>query len=262
MKTVKTFVVILSIIVLPFSSNAWGLLGHRVVGKVAESYLSPQARKAVKQILGDSSLAMVANWADFIKSDTNYRYISSWHYLDFKDSLSLSEVKKIMVNDTTANVYNKSQWLIKQLRNKKLPKDKQKFYLMLLVHFIGDIHQPLHHGNATDDGGNKIKLLWFGDNTNLHSVWDSRMIDNQQLSYTEYAAAINHPTAAQKKQWQKQPMSEWIYESYLISRDIYKKTPPDTKLSYSYSYNWLGVANKQMLKGGVRLAAVLNDIFK
>lgn len=262
MKTIRLLPVALALFIIPLQSNAWGLLGHRVVGQIAESYLTPQARKAVKEILGDSSLAIVANWADFIKSDTSYRYLSSWHYLDFKDSLSFADIKKILVNDTTANVYNKTQWIIRELKNKKLPKSKQKFYLMLLIHFVGDMHQPLHHGNETDQGGNKIKLQWFGENTNLHSVWDSKMIEDQQLSYTEYAAAINHVTAAQKAQWQKQPMSEWIYESYLVSRDIYKKTPADSKLGYTYIYNWLAIANKQMLKGGVRLAGVLNEIFK
>jgi hypothetical protein len=262
MKTLRLLPIVVLIFVLPLKSNAWGLLGHRVVGEIAERNLTAKAKKAVQAILGDTSMAIAANWADFIKSDTNYRYVSSWHYLDFKDGLSFNDIKLILVNDTTANVYNKTVWIIKELKNKKLSKDKQKFYLRLLIHFIGDMHQPLHHGNETDQGGNKVKVTWFGEATNLHSVWDSKLIEDQQLSYTEYSTLLNHPTAAQKLAWQKQPMSEWIYESYQVSRDIYANTPADSKLSYTYNYRWIDVANKQMLKGGVRLAGVLNDIFK
>lgn len=262
MKTLRFLPVVVVLFILPLQSNAWGLLGHRVVGEIAERNLTAKAKKAVHDILGDTSMAIAANWADFIKSDTSYRYLSSWHYLDFKDSLSFNDIKHILVNDTTANVYNKTVWIIKELKNKKLPKDKQKFYLRLLIHFVGDMHQPLHHGNEADQGGNKIKVSWFGESTNLHSVWDSKLIEDQQLSYTEYATLLNHPTPAQKAMWQKQPISEWIYESYLVSRDIYKTSPVDAKLSYTYIYRWIAVANQQMEKGGVRLAGILNDIFK
>jgi hypothetical protein len=88
------------------------------------------------------------------------------------------------------------------------------------------------------------------------------LIDDQQLSYTEYAAAVDHPTIAQKRLWMKQPASEWIYDSYVISRRIYENTKPDSRLSYNYIFAWIGTVNEQLLKGGLRLAAVLNDIYK
>jgi hypothetical protein len=262
MKKLRFIPVVLVIFIFPLKSHAWGQQGHRIVGQIAESYLTPKARKAVKDILGHASLAMSANWADFIKSDTNYRYLSSWHYLDFPDSMSYQQVKDFMNTDTAANVYSKTNWLVKQLKNKKLAKDKQVFYLRLLIHFIGDIHQPLHHGRETDQGGNKVKVTWFGESTNLHTVWDSKLIDLQQLSYTEYSNAVNFTKSSQRAKWQKQPVSEWIYESYVISRDIYKDVPQDGKLSYNYNFKWISTVEQQLLKGGVRLAGLLNEIFK
>lgn len=262
MKILKLFPFFLVLIVLPFTSHAWGTTGHRVVGQVADAYLTPNARKAIKGILGNESVAMVANWADFIKSDTTLKDLDPWHYVNLPDSMSRADVQQFLSNDTAVNVYNKTMWLIKELKNKKLPKDKQAFYLKLLIHFIGDIHQPMHTARATDRGGNSVKVGWFNESSNLHTIWDTKLIDMQQLSYTEYASWINHPSAADKTKWQKQPVSEWVWESYQISRAIYQKTPADSRQSYRYNYEWISTINQQLLKGGVRLAGVLNDIFK
>jgi len=262
MKYFKLLPLVLALFIIPFTSHAWGTTGHRVIGAVAETYLTPQARKAVKEILGNESMAMVSNWADFVKSDTAYNYLYNWHFLDFRDSLSYADVMHIMKTDTAANVYNKTQWIISELKKKDLAKDKKVMYLKLLIHFIGDIHQPLHHGNEKDLGGNRVKVSWFNESTNLHTVWDTKLVDFQQLSYTEYVNWINHATTAQRIAWQKQPMTDWIYESYEISRKIYKNTPADSKLSYRYNYEWVSTVNSQLLKGGVRLAGILNEIFK
>ena len=87
-------------------------------------------------------------------------------------------------------------------------------YLRLLIHIVGDVHQPLHVGRKGDRGGNDIKVTWFGESSNLHKIWDEGLIDNQQLSYTEYVNAINFTTPQQRAEWQKDPFEKWFYESY------------------------------------------------
>jgi len=247
---------------LPFQSMAWGLLGHRIVGKIADSYLTPKARNAVQQILGTESIAMASNWPDFIKSDPAYNYLSPWHYINVPDGLSYPEFQYYLKNDTTADAYTKLNFIIKQLKNKVLPKDKKLLYLRLLIHIVGDVHQPMHVSRKADEGGNLIKVLWFNQRTNLHSVWDDKLIDYQQLSYTEYAKAINHTTLAQRRKWQQEPISEWMYESYTISQKLYSEiSVPDQKLSYRYNFDHIATLNEQLLKGGVRLAGLLNQIF-
>jgi S1/P1 Nuclease len=241
----------------------WGMTGHRIVGEIAESYLTSKARKAIKDILGDESLAMASNWADFIKSDSSYGYLSPWHYTDMKGGLSHDEVISTLMADTGANLYAKLNFVIEQLKNKQLPKDKKILYLRLLIHFVGDLHQPLHVGGRTEDqGGNKVRVLWFSDSTNLHSVWDERIIENQKLSYTEFAKAINHTTKAQRLNWQKAPLNEWFYESYQLAQGIYAGiTKPYQRLTYRYNFDYIETINQQLLKGGVRLAGLLNEIF-
>jgi hypothetical protein len=246
---------------LPFQSNAWGLLGHRIVGQIAESYLTPAAKKEIIKILGHESIAMSSNYADFIRSDTFFNYLSPWHYINIKSGLTYSEVLALLKNDTAVDAYTRMNFLAKQLKNKQLLKDKKILYLKLLIHIVGDIHQPLHAGRPEDLGGNRINVLWFNAPANLHQVWDSKLIDFQQLSYTEYTKAINHTTKVQRILWQAQPISEWIWESYQWAEKIYADIKPDEKLSYLYNFKYIQILERQLLKGGVHLAGLLNQIF-
>jgi hypothetical protein len=250
-------------IYLPFTSMAWGVQGHRIVGQIAESYLTPKARLAIQQILGNETIAMASNYADFIKSDSSYNYLTPMHYINFSDGLSYAAMKEYLSKDTTADVYTEVNFLIKQLKNKELAKEKQSLYLHLLIHLVGDLHQPMHVSRAEDEGGNMIHVLWFREPTNLHTVWDSKLIDFQQLSYTEYTAAINFSTASQRLAWQKEPISQWLYQSNQIAQKLYGEiTQNNQKLSYQYNYDHIATLNMQLLKAGVRLAGLLNEIFE
>ena len=102
-------IVALSVILfyLPVQSFAWGVLGHRITGQVADSYLSAKARKAIKKILGNESLAMAANYADFIKSDSTYKYIDNWHYVNIDSGLTAQQIQLKLQNDTNTNIYNR-----------------------------------------------------------------------------------------------------------------------------------------------------------
>src|SRR4051794_27235782 len=199
---------------LPYQSMAWGMLGHRIVGEIASTYLTSKARKEIQQILGNESMAMASNWPDFIKADTAYKYLNSWHYIDVDSNLTNAELQAYLKTDTAADAYTKLNFLVKQLKNKSLPQSKKLMYLRLVIHIAGDIHQPFHAAREGDAGGNEIKVSWFGQPSNIHRVWDEQLIDFQKLSYTEYTTAINHVTPKQKAEWQKQPIGRWIYDSY------------------------------------------------
>jgi hypothetical protein len=246
---------------MPVSSFAWGALGHRVTGGIAEHYLNTKTRAALKKLLGNESLAMASSWADFIRSDRAYDYLGPWHYINISGGKDSEQVMQYLQNDSDVDLYTKMNFLIKELKSKKLSRDQQVFYLKLLIHFVGDAHQPMHIGQPEDRGGNSIKVYWFNEPTNLHRVWDEHLIEFQQLSYTEHVVAINFVTPGQKEMWMKQPVREWIYESYNAAQQLYKNVKPENKLSYNYNYNNIDLLNMQLLKGGVRLAGLLNDIF-
>ena len=263
MKNFRTLFLILALFSFSLSTNAWwGPTGHRIVGEIADSYLTKKAKAAISEILGNESIAITSNWADFIKSDSTYNYLATWHYVNFKQGFTQAEFNTRLQNDTTTDAWTKMNFLIAELKNKQLPADKKQLYLRMLIHICGDIHQPLHVGQLEDRGGNSIRLQWFGENTNLHSLWDEKLIESQKLSYTEYVRSINHTTKTQRSQWQQQPMSEWFYESYTLAGKIYASVSgPEPKLGYRYNFDHVDMLNSQLLKGGVRLAGLLNEIF-
>ncbi len=262
MKFLKRIIFFISFFPLPFHSFGWGVLGHRIVGEIAESYLTPKAKIEVQKILGTESIAMSSNWADFIKSDSAYDSLYNWHFINLEPGLTSKQVQSYLQKDTSADIFTKTNFLIKELKNKQLSMDKKRMYLKLLIHFAGDIHQPLHAAHREDLGGNRVKVLWFNNSTNLHAVWDESLINFQQLSYTEYTNAINHTSQKQRFAWQKQSISEWVIESYQIAEQLYNEIKqPDQKLSYRYNYDHIQMLNERLVKAGVRLAGLLNELF-
>ncbi len=260
-KFIKKLILVAAIFYFPLQSMAWGTQGHRICGQIASSYLTPNARKVVTQILGNESLALAGNWADFVRSDPNYNYLSSWHYVDFDKAYTYPEMVDYLNHDKNIDAYTRLQFLVGELKKKDISKTNRLLYLHMLIHLVEDVHQPLHAAHADDKGGNDFKVNWFSNPTNLHSVWDSQLIDFQQLSFTEYASAINHTTPAQRAEWQAAPISKWIFESNQITEKLYAEIKPGDTLNYKYNFTHIETVNQQLLKAGVRLAGILNQLF-
>ena len=129
----------------------------------------------------------------------------------------------------------------------------------MLVHLVGDIHQPLHVGKPGDRGGNDIKVKWFRNESNLHRVWDSEMIDDTRLSYTELAGSLGKPDKITVSQWQAASVREWALEDIALRQQVY--AVGNGNLGYEYSYKHFALAKHRMLQAGIRLAGVLNSIY-
>lgn len=261
-KILKTALALAIVAYLPLNANAWGMLGHRIVGQVAESHLSARALKGIKGVLGYESLAMASNWGDFIKSDPAYDYLYTWHFVNLPGGLDKQGVFDLLDEEQAPNVYNKIPEMIKILKDKQSNTDQKVQAMRLLVHLVGDLNQPMHTARKEDLGGNKVTVTWFGEKSNLHRVWDEGLIDYQQLSYTEYAKAIDNPSADQLSVWKNSTLKDFVYGSYLACNKIYTETKPDDRLSYKYNFQFVGLLNEQLLKGGICLANILNDIYK
>lgn len=258
---IRRFCLITLLFYIPFFAAAWGQNGHRIVGEIADTYLTVTAKRNIGKILGTESIAMASNYADFIKSDTGYAYVSPWHYVNIPESLDENQFMNFLDKDTVIDAYTQLNVIIKKLKDKNLEPADKVFYLKMLIHIIGDIHQPMHTGHANDQGGNKVRVFWFNESSNLHKVWDDQLITFQQLSYTEYVSAINHTSLNQLKSWQKFTLKDWLYDSYKVSDQIYAATKPEAHLSYQYNYMFIKTLNNQLLKGGVHLANLLNSIY-
>lgn len=251
-----------ALLLMSHYSFCWGLTGHRVIGEIAEQHLSKKAKKELKKLIGKETLAWWANWPDFIKSDSTWNHASKWHYVDLPGHMEKDKFIEDLKKLPAKNLYTQIPAMMAELRDKSLPVEQRRNALAFLVHLVGDLHQPLHVGRDEDEGGNKIVVYWFGDKTNLHSVWDTKFIESQGYSYTEYARLLNIATPEQVKAWQSSSLEEWFYESHVMSDSIYDGTPKESKLSYNYNYKFQSLLNQQLVKGGVRLAALLNKTFE
>jgi len=239
------------------ATPGWGKTGHRTVGAIAQQHLAKKTNRAIREILGSASLAMVANFADDIKSDKRYRAFYTQHYVNKPLDVLYHDAAKNPTGDLLTGI----EKCIAVLSSKESTKEDRAFYLKMLVHFIGDLHQPLHVGRAEDKGGNSIRLEWFYKKTNLHSVWDSKMIDFYQMSYTELS---ENATALSKKQvryLQQGTLEDWVNESGVLAEKVYASAKEGENLKYRYMYDHFGLVRSQLQKGGIRLAKVLNDIF-
>jgi hypothetical protein len=237
---------------------AWGQTGHRVVGYVAQQHLTKKASKQVNKILTKFSLEMSGNYLDFIRADTNYKFMSSWHYVSIPDGKRYEDITPNPNGDVIAKI----EALIVELRSKKFTTVKdEEFAIMALVHLVGDLHQPLHVGLAEDRGGNSIKVEWFGEETNLHHVWDSEIIDHEQLSYTEWGNHINRNIdKLQVLNWQSTTVRDWAHESQDLRAACYD-FGNFVNLRYEYSFRHLKTVELRLEQAGVRLAGLLNSIY-
>ncbi len=236
----------------------WSKTGHRVVGEVAENHLSKKAKKAIAEILAGQNLASVSTFADEIKADRSFSKYSPWHYVNYPTDKQYSEVPPSSDGDLMIGI----QKCLDVVKDPSSSTEDKAFYLKMLVHLVGDLHQPMHVGRLEDKGGNDIQLQWFGKGTNLHRLWDSNMIDDHGMSYTELAGSLPNLSKKQKLAMQQGDMFEWMEESRNIANELYDSVEVGEKLGYQYGYKYWSTVEVQLQKGGLRLAKVLNDLFK
>ncbi len=252
----KRFLIIPFLFLIIVECSAWGKTGHRIVGQIAENHLTKKAKKKIDALLGNESLAEVSNYMDFIRSNSKYDHMETWHYATIPDSLTYQEAGIPEGSDVITQINR----IIEELESKKFTDEDEAFALKLLVHLIGDLHQPLHVGNGKDKGGNDLKVDYFWSSSNLHRVWDSGIIDGQQYSFTEYTSTLDHATEQEIKQWQSSTVYDWANESKDLRSQVYD-LPESKKINYRYDYKNLEIVNKRLLQAGIRLAGVLNKIY-
>jgi hypothetical protein len=247
-------VLTLILLILSLAGYGWGATGHRATGYIAEKYLNKKAKKAVARILEGQSIAMASTWMDEIRSDSTYDHTADWHWVTIPDGMTYEQTEK----NPNGDIIMTLERLIAELKSKTLSARQETEHLKMLIHLIGDIHQPLHVGRP-DRGGNDVKVMWFRTESNLHRVWDSDMIDDTRLSYTELAESLYSPSPLQVQAWQKASVREWARESVGYRPQVYDIG--NSRLGYQYSYKYFQIVRERLLQAGIRMAGVLNEIY-
>ena len=242
----------------------WGQEGHRIIAKIAYDNLSGKARKAVDKTLGKQGMIYWANWPDEIKSDTIYAESirDGWHYQDFAGGMSDSLVLDALVHYPAegGNMFRALDSLAQVLKDKKGDVHTLRFF----VHISSDKYCPMHMAHMDDKGGNAVRMAWFSksNNTNLHAVWDTKLIESQGYSYTEYAEKLQNEYAWQKKDILAMSEEELLLRSYHFTEAIYDYQQTWDGNTYHYIYRWHIPMEEQLYIAGIRLAKALNEIYK
>ncbi len=240
------------------SAFAWGQKGHDVTAAIAEKHLTPKTLSEVTKILDGKSPVYYANWMDNASHTPEYSYTSTWHYKNVDADQSYDDVEPFPAGDVVTALNQQ----IGVLQNPKSTPEQKNLALKMVIHFVGDAHQPMHVGHASDRGGNSWYVKFFRNNTNLHSIWDTALVESaHKWSYSEWVDQIDRPTEEQLAIIYSGAPNDWVKETYQICTRIYNSTPQESNLSYDYITEWTPTIEEQFLKGGRRLADVLNSIF-
>jgi nuclease S1 len=264
----KRFLLVAAIIAAAFivapSAWPWGPLGHRVASRMAEDRLTLTALAAVHNLFGPGmSLAPISNWAD---EQQDFPAGFSWHHVNIPLTESRYDPKYCQSGGC---VVSKIEDFKHVLRNPKASKAEKQQALRFLVHLIEDLCQPLHIGDSGSKGGNLIQVRFYGMGSNLHRVWDSQIIERHTTDERVWLWDLNGVTNPKlAAEWAKGTPEDWATESLQIAKRAYclpetnRVMKSGTRIGNDYCSMALPMIQKQLAKSGIRVASVLNEIFR
>ena len=254
-KSILTLVLLTAVCLNTF---AWGQKGHDVTAYIAEQHLTPAARAAVESLLDGKSIVYWANWLDNASHQRPLAYTKTWHYKNIDEGVRYEEAPANPAGDAVTAIKSR----IEILNDPNTTAEERRLALKILIHVVGDLHVPLHMGHATDLGGNRIKVKFFNRDNNLHAVWDSSIPESaHKWSYTEWQQQIDRANPADEAAIISGSVDDWAKETVAIASDVYTYFQPDCNISYNEVARWTPTVEQQFLRGGLRLAHLLNSIF-
>ncbi len=244
---------------------AWGRVGHRASARLAYDRLTPAAKAAVRDLLEqDESFTEAATWAD--EHSRDIKGSAAWHYVNVPISARGYEPRYC---PRSGCVISKIDEYRRILADRRAPRAERRQALRFLIHFIQDVHQPLHVGDRDDRGGNSLQVQFFGAGSNLHRVWDSGLFGHAHVRegvlVRELEASV---TRDQAERWSGGTPVDWANESLDAAKRAYldprTKTPlrSGDSLGEAYQEAQYPVARQRLAQSGIRLASVLNEILK
>ncbi len=239
------FLVQLSLILLYSKAYAWGALGHQIVANVAEATLTSQAKAEVAKLIPNQKLADISNWPDQVRSTPAYKYTAPWHFADIPDGESYETIS----HDPKGDVVQALEKQIEVLKNTQTTVQERIEALKFVVHFMGDIHQPLHVGRPDDKGGNLVKVTYKGKTINLHALWDSGFVEELVMDLDSNVAPAKEFT-----------LLEVLNEDMALRNEIYNFS--NNVIDETYAQKAREIVRSRLQLGGERLGTLLNSLFQ
>ncbi|GAB5496120.1 MAG: S1/P1 nuclease [Phycisphaerales bacterium] len=266
-KLVRPIAALLLTLVLVFFSGGWGRDGHAIVANIAWRELSPEARDEIKKLLGESSLPEIASWADVVRRDPNYDWSAPMHYVNMPiDATGYDHERDCPPEGCVVSAVDRFAAVLKD-RNASA-QDRGEA-LMFIVHFVGDMHQPMHGGRAEDRGGNSIEITFFDESTNLHRIWDSGILNaSSNETWPERADRLyDSIDEMDRVAWLADTAEanwldssgRWAFESHNLAEQYAYIVTNNSTVGAEYVSETAPVAELRLKQAGIRLAAVLED---
>lgn len=237
-------------------SMAWGGIGHYVIGKLAEWQMKSATVERVETILMQESISGVGVWMDNIRSDKSYNYTNTWHWVTTVDG-----EYDPAIQEEAGDAYEAFLRIKENLKSGKLTAEEERDQLRMLIHIVGDLHQPFHVGQPGDRGGNDVKVSFFNKETNIHAIWDSDLIAGKNMSYTEIATELQkriNPSLIDR--YMQTTPADWLREAAAIRPDMYD-IPANGRIGYEYIYKHYHHTEERLIAAGIRLAQALEEIY-
>lgn len=242
---------------------AWGQKGHDTTCAIAQQHLTDHAKARIADILDGKSILYWSNWLDNAVHTPEYEYAKTWHYKNIDADQQYDALPDFETGDVVSALTDLQARLVKYEEAPAAHKAEEALALKMFVHLMGDLHQPMHMGHATDLGGNRIQVKYFGRDNNLHGIWDTNLVESAHAwSHTEWVEEIDRVTPAEAEAIVAGSIRDWGRETYSICCAVYDETPEGCRVSYDYVAKWAPVIELQFERGGLRLAHLLNEIFK
>lgn len=239
-------------------AHAWGQKGHDVTVYIAEQHFTPATAKAVSEIFNGMSPVYWANWLDNASHTDEYAYSKTWHY----KNVDADKSYWTQPDQPGGDIIQALRMNIGILADSTKTKPQKELALKMVVHLMGDLHQPMHMGRSTDRGGNNVRVKYFGRDANLHGIWDTNLVESaHKWGYSEWQQQIDRVPEEVELVIIGGNFDDWGQKTVDICRDIYAGIPVNANYSYDEVAEWTPVIEGQLLSGGLRLAHVLNSIF-
>jgi len=253
----KFLLIAIYVLVPTLSAFGWGQKGHDVTAYIAECHLNSAAADSVAAILDGRSLVYWANWLDNASYHPDYRYTKTWHYKNVDAGVTYDDAPLNPDGDVVTGITEQINIL-----KSNSSRTRKALALKIITHLVGDLHMPLHLGHASDRGGNEIKIKFFGTEKKLHSVWDTNLPEAaHKWSYTEWQQQIDRLSPEAEAEVTAGTPDDWARESVAIAERVYNYFPKGSRMSYNQIAYWTPVVEQQFLRGGLRLAYILNSVF-
>jgi hypothetical protein len=238
----------------------WGAEGHEAIAHIAQRHLSRRAERQVTRLLDGHSMAYWAAWADGLRGDARYDGFRTWHYANADEGFTYSTAPKL----PTGDVYTAVETCIDVLEDRSASDSLRTMYLKLLIHFVGDMHCPMHAGHASDRGGNGFRIEFRGSATNLHRLWDSQIVDAARPGWDAWEWSVSADRTMNRREERAVfgggPL-EWMEQTVEVSHRLYVETPQDKPVGQDYVRRQTPLIEQKFTEAGHRLARLLNDIF-